>query len=64
MATLAAASDAASGQQRPTLHTGESYVEEVTRATTLKVDDPMEVFSFVLGSLPDRVKVYQTEKYY
>ena len=64
MATLTAASEAARGQQRPTLHTGESYVEEVTRATTLKVDDPMEVFSFVLGSLPDRVKVYPTENYY
>jgi hypothetical protein len=54
----------AQSQQRPILHTNESYIEEVTRATTLKVDDPMEVFAFVLDSLPDRVKVYPTENYY
>ena len=52
------------GQQRPILHTNEAYIEEVTRATTLNVDDPMEVFAFVLDSLPDRVKVYPTENYY
>jgi hypothetical protein len=64
MAMLAAAGATAQGQQRPALHTDEAYIEEVTRATTLDVDDPMEVFSFVLGSLPDRVKVYPTENYY
>ena len=52
------------GQQRPILHTDEAYIEEVTRATTLNVGDPMEVFAFVLDSLPDRVKVYPTENYY
>jgi hypothetical protein len=62
-ATLAAAGGA-QGQQRPILHTDQAYIEEVTRATTLNVHDPMEVFSFVLGSLPDRVKVYPTESYY
>ena len=51
-------------QQRPILHTNEAYIDEVTRATTLKVEDPMEVFAFVLDSLPDRVKVYPTENYY
>jgi hypothetical protein len=55
---------AAQGAERPQLHTNEAYVEEVTRATTLAVDDPMAVFAFVLNSLPDRVKVYPTENYY
>jgi hypothetical protein len=63
-AALACAGGVAHGQQRPILHTDEAYIEEVTRATTLNVADPMEVFSFVLGSLPDRVKVYPTENYY
>jgi hypothetical protein len=48
----------------PKLHTNEAYVEEVTRTTTLAVNDPMAVFAFVLNSLPDRVKVYPTENYY
>jgi len=50
--------------QLPTLHTNESYIDEVTRPTVLAVDDPMAVFAFVLDSLPDRVKVYPTENYY
>ena len=50
--------------ERPQLHTNEGYVEEVTRASTLAVNDPMAVFAFVLNSLPDRVKVYPTENYY
>ena len=48
----------------PKLHTNEAYVEEVTQAATLAVNDPMAVFAFVLNSLPDRVKVYPTENYY
>jgi hypothetical protein len=48
----------------PKLHTNEAYVEEVTRATALAVNDPMAVFAFVLNGLPDRVKVYPTENYY
>jgi hypothetical protein len=61
-ATVAAAT--AQNPQRPTLHTHETYVEELTRTTTLAVDDPLAVFAFVLNSLPDRVKVYPTENYY
>ncbi len=34
------------------------------RETTLAIDDPMEVFAFVLQSLPERVTVYPTEGYY
>src|SRR5216683_2739168 len=55
---------AAQSPERPRLHTNEAYVEEVTRATTLDVNNPTAVFAFVLNSLPDRVKVYPTENYY
>jgi hypothetical protein len=65
-AVVALVSGAAFAQnvQLPTLHTDESYVDEVTRATALNLGDPMAVFAFVLNSLPDRVKVYPTENYY
>jgi hypothetical protein len=61
-ATIATA--AAQDAGPPKLHTLETYVEEVTQATTLAVSDPMAVFAFVLNSLPDRVKVYPSENYY
>src|SRR5215468_11265761 len=66
LAVLAATIGIAAGQDTgpPKLHTNEAYVEEVTTATTLAIDDPMAVFAFVLNSLPDRVKVYPTENYY
>ena len=66
LAVLAATVGMATAQntERPQLHTNEAYVEEVTRATTLAVNDPTAVFAFVLNSLPDRVKVYPTENYY
>jgi len=51
-------------QNLPRLQTNEAYVESVTRETALAVEDPMAVFGFVFGSLPDRVKVYPTENYY
>lgn len=65
-AVLLAAAIAAAEQdpERPTLHFHEVYVEELTRTTTLAIDDPLAVFAFVLNSLPDRVKVYPTENYY
>ena len=63
MSALIAASAAAQAQQ-PTLRTGQAYVEEVTRTTTLDVKDPMAVFAFVFTGLPDQVKVYPTENYY
>jgi hypothetical protein len=50
--------------QRPRLTTNQAYVEEVMRATTLAINDPMAVFDFVFGNLPERVKVYPTENYY
>lgn len=48
----------------PVLQTNQAYVEDVTRSTTLNVDDPMAVFGFVMSKLPERVKVYPTENYY
>jgi hypothetical protein len=66
LAAFAATIGIAAGQDTglPKLHTNEAYVEEVTEATTLAVNDPMAVFAFVLNSLPERVKVYPTENYY
>jgi hypothetical protein len=55
---------AAESETLPRLFTNQGYAEDVMRATTLAVDDPMAVFAFVLGNLPDRVKVYPTENYY
>ena len=50
--------------QIPRLETNEAYVEELTRESALAINDPLSVFSFVLKSLPERVKVYPTENYY
>lgn len=55
---------AAQSADQPRLHTHQSTMEEVMRPTTLDVKDPMAVFSYVLKSLPDRVKVYPTENYF
>jgi hypothetical protein len=55
---------AAQNAEVPRLETNQAYLEEVTRTTTLSINDPIAVFAFVLGSLPDRVKVYPTENYY
>jgi len=56
----AVAEDAAS----PRLHTNERYVEDVIARFDLAIDDPMAVFTYVLNSLPARVKVYPTENHY
>ena len=64
-ALLAAAMTTAAAQELPRLQTNEAYVNEVTtRTQKLAIDDPMAVFAYVLGSLPDRVKVYPTENHY
>ena len=66
MAALTISAGVATAQDagQPRLHTNEAYVEEATRPATLAIGDPMAVFAFVLGSLPDRAKVYPTENYY
>ena len=50
--------------QAPQLRTNQAMIEELMRPPTLAVDDPLAVFAFVLGSLPERVTVYPTEGYY
>ena len=55
---------AAEGADRPRLYTNEAFVEDATRAPSLPVADPMAMLAYVLGSLPDNVKVYPTENYY
>ena len=67
MAALGAAMmvSSAAALDPPRLQTNETYVTEATtRSQTLAIDDPMAVFAYVLGSLPERVKVYPTENHY
>ena len=64
LAALAVAAGPAHAQEAPQLQTNQFYVEDVTRATALNIDDPMAVFGFVLSQLPERVKVYPTENYF
>jgi len=59
-----AANAAPPDSNAPKLLTNQAYVENVTRTTSLAVDDPMAVFAYVLDSLPERVKVYPTENHY
>ncbi|HEY1476007.1 MAG TPA: hypothetical protein VGF53_18215 [Pseudolabrys sp.] len=57
----AAAQDTAA----PQLHTNEAYIAEMsTQTQKIAIDDPMAVFAYVLGSLPERAKVYPTENHY
>src|SRR5215471_7329871 len=51
----AAPAPAPQAQNLPRHYTNQSYAEDVMRETTLAIDDPMAVLTFVLGSLPDRV---------
>jgi hypothetical protein len=53
-----------SASERPRVYTNEQYIEDVTKETSLPIDDPKAMFAFVLESLPERVKVYPTENYY
>ncbi|MGD9539885.1 hypothetical protein [Methylocystis sp.] len=55
---------AAQNAQLPRLYTNEMSIEDATRRATLAIDDPLAVFAFVLGALPDRVRTYPTENYY
>ena len=66
IALASAAADRARAQTEtlPRLYTNQGYAEDATRASTLAIEDPMAVFTFVLNSLPDRVKVYPTENYF
>jgi hypothetical protein len=48
----------------PRLFTHESYVEDLMQSSQLPLADPVAMFAYVLGALPERVKVYPTENYY
>jgi hypothetical protein len=48
----------------PPLHTNEAGIVEALRPSALAIDDPLAVFSYVLGQLPPRVQVYPTENYF
>ena len=63
-AALAVSSAAAQDGEPPRLNTNETTIAELARSHRLAIDDPMAVFSYVLGSLPERVKVYPTENHY
>jgi hypothetical protein len=60
LATTASATENA----RPRIHTNQQFLEDVALNNTLNVKDAASVFTMVLESLPDRVKVYPTENYY
>ncbi|MEX0590818.1 MAG: hypothetical protein WD207_07000 [Xanthobacteraceae bacterium] len=61
---LAFAAITAAAAERPRLYTNQEYLEDLSRTTSLPLDDPKAMLAFVLESLPDRVKVYPTENYY
>jgi len=63
-ATLAGPADADSPAPLPKLYTNQQYIEETQADNTLDVDNIMSVFTYVLDSLPDTVKVYPTENYF
>jgi hypothetical protein len=46
------------------VYTNQSYVEEAHNQPDFDIADMPAVLSLVLGSLPDKVKVYPTENYY
>ena len=64
MEFVAAAVAQAQSSDLPQLQTIETITDEVTRTYTLDVKDQMAVLEFVLGRLPERVKVYPTENYF
>ncbi len=55
---------AAQADTLPRPYFNETYAEDAMQATVLDASDPVAVFAFVLGNLPERVKVYPTENYY
>ena len=48
----------------PKLYTNQQYIEEASAVTTLDITNIKSVFKYVIGSLPDTVKVYPTENYF
>ena len=48
----------------PRLTTNEVEIVEALRPSAIAIDDPVAVFAYVLGQLPEQVRVYPTENYY
>ena len=61
--STAAGPAAARDTQPPGLDASHLSIEDATGRAALAIDDPVAVFAFVLGALPDRVRVYPTENY-
>jgi hypothetical protein len=64
LATATAFATPANTETQPRLYLNQTYVDDATRRPAFDVKDPMAVFKFVLGNLPDRVKVFPTENYF
>ena len=64
LAAALAGPAAATDVGRPRLHTNQQFLDDLGLNETLKINDAISVFGFILESLPDRVKVYPTENYY
>src|ERR1041385_5727528 len=64
LAMLLLACSAAFAEDKPRLYTNERYIEDVQNRAVLPTDDPKAMFAWVLGELPERVKVYPTGNYY
>jgi hypothetical protein len=70
LAVLATSSGCAMAQAErvqnplPTLHFAEMEIVEAIRPSSLKIDDPIAVFSFVFRNIPERARIYPTENYY
>lgn len=58
------ASASAHAADKAKLSTHQNYVEDTLRSTDVPFGNIKNVFGWVLGSLPERVKVYPTENYY
>jgi hypothetical protein len=48
----------------PQLRTNEADITALQQTRKLAIDDPVAVFAYVFGQLPQHVKVYPTENYY
>jgi hypothetical protein len=54
----------AEASPRLPLHTNQDYLDEARAVRNLPITDVTAMFRVVLGSLPERVKVYPTENYF
>lgn len=55
---------AAQDETLPKLYTNEQYVTDVTKRSSLDIENVKAVFEFVFSQLPERVQVFPTENYY